>query len=343
MSRAMKVSALIVLVFTLVVGVACSDSTESQQGQGQETQEEQAERTQVIERTVVKTVESPERTAEERQAPVTQEESASEEPAPEEILESQYQYVNEGNYDTAYSLFAEQSQQLVSLDEYQAFFENAGNYEITDYSLPTVQVDGEAATVEGELYISSDTNGEEQYPITQQLVREDGSWRVVMRDGQVATFTGAGDEPDSDTQQPEELLQIGETATLDGVQVIVNEVYRTYGDEFDQSELESGEVYVVMDTTISNESDTTPYIDTLNWTLYNQDGYELESAYISALDSTPEYSGDLRPGRQFSGPVPVVASESDVLIAEYIPDEAMFDENIFATWDIGPVSELPLQ
>ena len=80
---------------------------------------------------------------------------------------------------------------------------------------------------------------------------------------------------------------------------------------------------------------------TVNWTLYNQDGYRLEGSYISALQDTPEYYGDLRPGRQFSGPVVVVASESDTVTAEYLPSEAVPGSNNFATWDIGPVSELP--
>lgn len=344
MPSAMKVSTLIVLLFTLIVGVACSEPTETQQEQGQETQrkqgQEQDERTKVIERTVIKTVEAPERTGVEEQAVP----EAPEEPAPEETLALQYQYLNEGNYDAAYNLFTEQSKQLISLEQYRAWFENAGNYQITNFSFPTVQVEDNTATVVADLIAISDTIGVDQYQRTQEMQLENGSWRVVIRDEQVELFAGTeGSTQTPEVQQSGELLQVGETANLDSIQVTINEVYRTYGDDFDQGDLESGEVYVVMDTTISNEGDTTPYIDTINWTLYDQDGYELESAYVSALESTPEYSGDLRPGRQFSGPIAVVASESDTLIAEYIPDEAMFDEDIFATWDIGAVSALPLR
>ncbi|MGF1470517.1 MAG: hypothetical protein ACFB50_02095 [Rubrobacteraceae bacterium] len=158
----------------------------------------------VIERTVIKTVETPEKSAGERNAPEASEEGNSEEQAPEDTLALQYEYINEGDYGSAYNLFAEQSRELVSFDEYKAFFENAGYYEITDYSFPIVQVGGETATMEGELYVSSGTNGDEQYSITQRLVRENGSWRVIMRDGQVATFTGTGGEPDPDIQQPED-------------------------------------------------------------------------------------------------------------------------------------------
>jgi hypothetical protein len=151
------------------------------------------------------------------------------------------------------------------------------------------------------------------------------------------------DAASSAAGQSDAALQIGETADVDGVQVTVNEVYRTYGDEFDRQRLQPGEVFVVMDTTLLNEGETTPYVSTVNWTLYDQDGYRLEPQYLSALDDTPEYYGNLRPGRQFSGPVAVVASESDTIIAEYLPLEAMPGSNNYATWDIGPVSELPDQ
>lgn len=143
------------------------------------------------------------------------------------------------------------------------------------------------------------------------------------------------------TAQPEESLQVGETAELGDVKITVNNAYLTAGDEYDQAELQSGDAYVVLNTTVENEGDTTPLVDTTNWTLYNQDGQQLETAYVSALDDTPEYSGELRPGRQFSGPVPAVASVSDVLIVEYVPFESMPGDDMYATWDIGPVSELP--
>lgn len=117
-------------------------------------------------------------------------EGTSAEIAPEEILMLQYENINARNYEAAYDLFAEQSKQIVSLDEYTAFFENAGYYELTDYSFPSAQVEGDAATVAVDFDISSGTGPDEQYQVTQQMVREDGSWRVVMRDAQVETFTG---------------------------------------------------------------------------------------------------------------------------------------------------------
>jgi hypothetical protein len=111
--------------------------------------------------------------------------------SPEDVLASQYEHINLGEYGKAYALFAEQSQQLVSPEQYRAFFEANAPYLIANHSFPSMQVQGETATVDVVLTTSS-AGGEDQYQITQQLVREDGRWRVVMRDAQVATFIGAG-------------------------------------------------------------------------------------------------------------------------------------------------------
>lgn len=199
MLDATKVLALIILLLTAVGGVACSSSPGGQREQGQETQQKQGERTKVIERTVVRTVEAPERTVEERAEP-----EAPEDPAPEETLALQYQYINEGDYEAAYDLFTEQSKQLVSPEQYRAYFENAGYYNIVDYAFLSVQVEGDTATIVTDYVVSSGIAGEEQYQRTQQVVMEDEAWRVVMRDEQVGIFTGAGATQAPDVQQPED-------------------------------------------------------------------------------------------------------------------------------------------
>jgi micrococcal nuclease len=117
-------------------------------------------------------------------------------PAPEEVLSSQYERINAGRYRAAYYLFADESQQIVSLEDYKAYFASAAPYEITSYSFASVQTQGEEASVVADLAVSS-ASGEDAYRVTQQLVREDGSWRVVMRDAQVASFTDAGSSPGS--------------------------------------------------------------------------------------------------------------------------------------------------
>ena len=204
-SKLLSYLSLLLVLFSLS---ACSDSTENQQGQVQQTQkqqeEQQNERTKVIERTVVKTVETPEKTVREQIASAAPEEQDPEEPAPEDTLALQYRYVNEGNYDAAYSLFTEQSQQLVSLDEYKAFFENAGYYEITTYSFPSVQVEGDTATLAIDLATSSGATGDEQIQTTQQMSLTDEGWRVIMRDGQIEALAGTTPTQTPNTQPPED-------------------------------------------------------------------------------------------------------------------------------------------
>jgi micrococcal nuclease len=108
-------------------------------------------------------------------------------PSPEDVLASQYRHINAGRYGAAYDLFDDQSQQLISQEQYEAYFISAAPYEITRYSFTSVQTQGDTASVVADLAVSS-AAGEDSYQVTQQLVREDGSWRVVMRDEQVASF-----------------------------------------------------------------------------------------------------------------------------------------------------------
>ncbi len=111
--------------------------------------------------------------------------------APEEVLASQYELVNAGAYAAAYALFDAQSQQLVSSEEYGAYFATLAPYEIMSYSFSSAQVQGETATVVIDLTVSSSA-GVEQYQVSQKMVLEDGSWRAVMRPEQVASFIAAG-------------------------------------------------------------------------------------------------------------------------------------------------------
>ena len=111
-------------------------------------------------------------------------------PAPEEVLASQYEHINSGDYRAAYDLFDGQSRVLISPEQYEAYFAAAATYEITDYSFPTVEVQRDEASVVVDLAVSSSA-GDESYEVTQELVREEGDWRVVMRDEQVASFAAA--------------------------------------------------------------------------------------------------------------------------------------------------------
>ncbi len=55
-----------------------------------------------------------------------------------------------------------------------------------------------------DLFVSSGTDGDQQYQRAQQMVLEDGSWRVVMREEQVSTFTGGGADQTPSVQQPDD-------------------------------------------------------------------------------------------------------------------------------------------
>jgi hypothetical protein len=104
--------------------------------------------------------------------------------SPQEVLTSQYQHINAGDYEAAYELFDNRSQQLVSLEQYRAYFVSVAPYQITNHSFASVQVQGDTARLVVDLSVSSST-GEDQYRVTQRMVREDGSWSVRMRDEQV--------------------------------------------------------------------------------------------------------------------------------------------------------------
>ena len=137
------------------------------------------------------------------------ESSAPQEQSPEEVLARQYEYINAGDYESAYALFDERSKRAVSPEQYRSFFEANAPYSLTDYSFSSVQEQGDAATLEVSLSIS-DATGQEEAQVTQQMVREGGGWRVVMRDDQIAAFTGADQAP----QYDQEGSQYGDGARL---------------------------------------------------------------------------------------------------------------------------------
>lgn len=153
----------------------------------------------------------------------TDESNAPPDQSPEDVLALQYEYLNRGDFDKAYSLFAEQSQQEVSLAQYRAFFEDNAPYSVTDYSFSPAQVQDDSATVDA-VFTANSAAGSEQLQRTQRFVRENGKWRVVMRPEQVAAFTATGNvvdtestpkakaEPPASTASSE--LAVGETATL---------------------------------------------------------------------------------------------------------------------------------
>ena len=123
----------------------------------------------------------------------TGEPSTPEGESPEDVLALQYEYINGGDFGKAYSLFAEQSRRQVSLGQYRAFFEANAPYSVTDYSFSPPEVQGDSASVDVE-FTANSASGTERLQRTQEFVRENGDWRVLMRPEQVAVFTPTDDE-----------------------------------------------------------------------------------------------------------------------------------------------------
>src|SRR5215204_7552817 len=120
--------------------------------------------------------------------------------SPEDVLALQDEYINRGNFQSAYSLFAYQSRQEASLNRYRAFFEANAPYSVTDYSFPSVRVQGNSASVDAVFTVNS-AGGVEHLQKTQQLVRENGDWRVLMRPEQVAAFSATENASEQSTQK----------------------------------------------------------------------------------------------------------------------------------------------
>ena len=119
------------------------------------------------------------------------------EESPEDVLALQYEYINAGDFEEAYLLFAERSRREVSLARYRTFFEDNAPYSVTDYSFSPPEIEGDSASLEAEFTVTS-ASGVERLERTQEFVRERGYWRVVMRPEQVAAFTASGNDTDAD-------------------------------------------------------------------------------------------------------------------------------------------------
>jgi micrococcal nuclease len=175
-----RVRLLVSLAMMLLLLVGCSEETSNPP-----EHQEKKRGTEKVEKQPVK-----EQKDEEGANVAKKQKSAPYEESPKEVLTSQYQHINTGDYKAAYALFDAQSQQTVSLAQYKAYFRNNAPYSIDRYSFPSVDVNGDSAAVTADLSVHSSA-GHDRYRVNQRLVRQDGGWRVVMRDEQVASFTAA--------------------------------------------------------------------------------------------------------------------------------------------------------
>jgi len=108
---------------------------------------------------------------------------------PEEVLALQYEYVDMAAYEQAYALFAEQSQAKVSLQQYSDYMSTDPSA-VTDYSFPSVSVNGDQASIERVGTFALRDGSEIQDKATQEAVFTDDGWKIVMRDDQIQSLLG---------------------------------------------------------------------------------------------------------------------------------------------------------
>jgi hypothetical protein len=198
----MRIWVVVALAVAFLVG--CSSNETNDKEKRGSTSEETRFVTQLV--TVEQTVE--ETTSVVGGPCVTQEQS------PEDVLALQYEYINSGDFEEAYALFAEQSRREVSLAQYRAFFEDNAPYSVTDYSLVPVRVRGDSASVDAEFTVTSGSVVE-RLQRTQEFVCERGEWRVVMRPEQVAALTVEEDDAEDDADADSTREPDTETGDLD--------------------------------------------------------------------------------------------------------------------------------
>lgn len=115
-------------------------------------------------------------------------------PRPEEVLALQYEYYNMAEYEKAYELFAQETKDRVSEQAFTSLNrrddQQGKGFSYTRYSFPSVNIEGNQATIEVVRSISTADTDEAQDRITQEAVLENEGWRIVMRDEQYKTYLG---------------------------------------------------------------------------------------------------------------------------------------------------------
>jgi hypothetical protein len=102
-------------------------------------------------------------------------------PRPEEILALQYEFGNMSEWEEAYNLFARESKERVSLEQYRSYFEEGPPFATVDYVFPSVSIERDHATIES-VFTQQDAQGTYRDKAAERAVLEDEGWRIVMRD-----------------------------------------------------------------------------------------------------------------------------------------------------------------
>ncbi len=116
-------------------------------------------------------------------------------PQPQEIVALVNEYINMTAWEQAYDLYAQESKDRVPFDAYksrQASAMESDPASMLDISFPSVDMQGNRATVDAVLGLSNE-EGEYQDKITSQLVLEEDGWKIVMREETVDFILGTGE------------------------------------------------------------------------------------------------------------------------------------------------------
>jgi hypothetical protein len=123
-------------------------------------------------------------------------EEAPQEPRPEEVLALQYEYVNMIAYEQAYELFAQETKDKLPEQVYESvdreYGEQYGATAKTEYSFPSIEVQGDRATIETVAYLSTPKETWQDKD-TDEMVLEESGWRVVMSQDQLELFLNGGE------------------------------------------------------------------------------------------------------------------------------------------------------
>jgi Domain of unknown function (DUF4352) len=170
----------------------------------------------------------------------------------------------------------------------------------------------------------------------------------------VGVLIGKNNGPSSRTNAPgsaveEEGSDVGSTKTVGELRLTLEEAFRTEGeDDNDRSQLPPDGTFVVTRFRVQNFSAKTitfgkPY----RFDVYSTDGPKLNDSVVLGrqIDTTAPredrllYRTEIRPNGDVTGTVVFVAERDDVASVEFYT--GLYADKPAATWEFGPVGELP--
>ena len=223
-------------------------------------------------------------------------------PRPEEVLALQYEYGNMNAWEQAYELFAQESKNEVSQEDYVGTWEEEPPQSLTQYAFPSVEVKGDHATIE-RVYTAATQDGEVQDKATQEAVLEDEGWNIVMREDQVKFFLAGGETTSvsgsasasgnasasaSAIPEPDKECSVGEPCDIGtGNDLTIEKVETTDVLTSEFSSPKQGD-FVVVDYSYTYNGNQAVTMDDYPWIVQDDE----ERTYRYDFDSTNEYVSD---------------------------------------------------